>query len=313
MLMRILSVLIASFMILGCQTQGNAKKLTLSKHLNKAYSFNFKKKTVRLNNGYQMPIIGLGTWTLTNKEAENLVYHALKDGYRLIDTAEYYSDEKGVGKGVRKANKAGIVKRSEIFVTTKIMLGAYDNPSAAIKESNKELALGYIDLMLINQPGDNDRAVYQATEKAVKQKTVCSIGISNYYTKQALDEVLKYAKITPAVIQNENHLTYQNTKLKKYAEKYGIVLESWPPLGGPGHVSENLNNKTVKRIAKKHSKTSAQVILRWQLQAGYIAIPGSSNPKHIRENYDVFDFKPSTKEMSEIAKLNTNTPYENWK
>lgn len=312
MLKRILSVLMVSLMIVGCSAQGNMKTNSLDGHLNKAYSFNFKKKTVKLNSGYSMPILGLGTWMLTNKEAENSVYHALQDGYRLIDTAEYYGDEKGVGKGVRKAIKAGIVKRSEVFVTTKIMPDAYDNPSQAIKESNKTLGLGYIDLMLIHQPGDHDRAVYRAMEKAVKQKTVRSIGISNYYTKKALDEVLKYAKITPAVIQNENHLTYQNTKLKKYARKYGIVLESWYPLGGRGHVSENLNNKVVKRIAKKHRKTSAQVILRWQLQAGYIAIPGSSNPKHIKENYNIFDFKLSTKEMSDIDRLNTNTRYENW-
>ena len=114
-----------------------------------------------------------------------------------------------------------------------------------------------------------------------------SIGISNYYTKEEIDEVLSYATITPAVIQNENHIYYQNTELQDYVSQYGIIIESWYPFGGRGHTSENFNNETIKKIAEKYNKTSAQIILRWQLQAGYIVIPGSSNPDHIAENYDI--------------------------
>ena len=139
-----------------------------------------------------------------------------------------------------------------------------------------------------------------------------SIGISNYYTKEEIDEVLSYATITPAVIQNENHIYYQNTELQDYVSQYGIIIESWYPFGGRGHTSENFNNETIKKIAEKYNKTSAQIILRWQLQAGYIVIPGSSNPDHIAENYDIFTFKLNKKDMNNIANINISQRYENW-
>ena len=138
-----------------------------------------------------------------------------------------------------------------------------------------------------------------------------SIGISNYYTKEEIDEVLSYATITPAVIQNENHIYYQNTELQDYVSQYGIILESWYPFGGRGHTSENFNNETIKKIAEKYNKTSAQIILRWQLQAGYIVIPGSSNPDHIAENYDIFNFELSEEDMNNIADINISQRYEN--
>ena len=139
-----------------------------------------------------------------------------------------------------------------------------------------------------------------------------SIGISNYYTKEEIDEVLSYATITPAVIQNENHIYYQNTELQDYVSQYGIIIESWYPFGGRGHTSENFNNETIKKIAEKYNKTSAQIILRWQLQAGYIVIPGSSNPDHIAENYDIFNFELSKEDMNNIADINISQRYENW-
>ena len=127
-----------------------------------------------------------------------------------------------------------------------------------------------------------------------------------------VDEVLSFATITPAVIQNENHLYYQNTELREYVKQYGIVIESWYPFGGRGHTSENFNNETIVAIAQAHNKTSAQIILRWQLQAGYIAIPGSSNPDHILENITIFDFELTEDEMRQIAGINQNQRYENW-
>lgn len=274
--------------------------------------FDFAKKTVALNDGNEMPIIGLGTWTLSDEEAENCVYHALKCGMRLIDTARYYQCEVGVGKGIKKAISEGFVTRREIFVTSKIMPSDYSRASQGINDSLRDLGLDYVDLMLIHQPGYNDEAVYRAIEQAVYDGKVKSVGISNYYTKRALDKVLSYAKIPPAVIQNENHIYYQNTELQQYASSLGIVIESWYPFGGRGHTMENFNHPTVKELAEKYEKSSAQIILRWQLQAGYVAIPGSSNPDHIAENYDIFGFALTDAEMARISAINTGERYENW-
>ncbi len=274
--------------------------------------FNFDTKTVKLNSGYEMPIIGLGTWTQDDEETANSVYHALKDGYRLIDTAQYYGNEMGVGNGIKRAINDGIVTREDVFITTKIMPSNYDNAYNSVDESLKRLDTDYIDLLLIHQPGNNDEEVYKAMEDATRAGKVRSIGISNYYTKEAVDEVLSYAEIVPAVIQNENHIYYQNTDFQNYVSQYGIIMESWYPFGGRGHTSENFNNDVIKTLAEKYNKTSAQIILRWQLQAGYIVIPGSSNPDHILENYSIFDFKLSEEDMRNIANINKNERYENW-
>ena len=277
---------------------------------NKDTSFDFSNKYVILNNGIKMPIIGLGTWTFTNEEAEEAVYIAIKNGYRLIDTAQYYGDEVGVGKGVRKAISEGIVKREDIFVTSKIYASTDHNK--AIEKSLSDLDLDYIDLLLIHQPGFDDKGLYQTMEKYYKEGKLKAIGISNYYTKEAIDEVLSYAEIVPTVIQNENHIYYQNNELQDYVKQYGIIIESWYPFGGRGHTDENFNNETIVKIAKKYNKTSAQIILRWQLQAGYIVIPGSKNPDHIKENISIFDFELSDEDMKQIYNINENRRYENW-
>ena len=274
--------------------------------------FDFDSKSVTLNSGYQMPIIGLGTWTLSDDEAENSVYAALNCGRRLIDTARYYGNEVGVGRGIKRAINDGLVTREEIFVTTKIMPSDYSRAAEGIDESLNDLELDYLDLILIHQPGSNDEAVYHAMEDAVRAGKARAIGISNYYTKEAVDEVLSYAAIMPAVIQNENHLYYQNVELQDYVSQYGIVLESWYPFGGRGHTSKSFNNDVILGLAEKYSRSSAQIILRWQIQAGFIAIPGSSNPDHIAENYDVFDFELTPDEMLQIRNLDEQKRYENW-
>ena len=261
------------------------------------------QNVVTLNSGYPMPVIGLGTWTL---------YAALKTGMRLIDTALYYGNEEGVGRGIRRAVADGIVTREEIFVTSKIMPGDYDRAAQGIKNSLMDLGLDYVDLMLIHQPGWNDEAVYRALEQAVRDGKVRSIGISNYYTPEAVEEILSFAEIPPAVIQNENHLYYQNKALQAYVRQYGIVVESWYPFGGRGHTQEHFTNETIVRIANAHGKTPAQVILRWQIQDGYVTIPGSSNPDHIAENFDVFDFELTEQEMDEIRSGDRQERYENW-
>ena len=274
--------------------------------------FDFTSEKVLLNSGWEMPIIGTGTWTLSDEEAENSTYYALKSGMRLIDTARYYQNEVGVGKGLARAIDEGIVTREEVFITSKIYGGDHDQAVKTIDAALSDLGLDYIDLMLIHQPGADDAGVYKAMEEAVESGKLHSIGISNYYTKDQVDQVLSFAEITPAVIQNENHIYYQNAELRDYVKQYGIVMESWYPFGGRGHTQESFENEEILDIAKAHGKTAAQIILRWHLQDGYIAIPGSGNPDHIAENYDIFDFELSEDEMNRIRGIDEQRRYEPW-
>ncbi len=270
-------------------------------------------KMVKLNSGYEMPTLGLGTWTLIGQICENAVYAALKSGYRLIDTAKYYGNESEVGKAVARAISDGICKREEIFITTKLLPWS-SNPDRDIEDSLQELGVSYIDLCLLHQHGSasGDDAVYNSMIRAVKGGRVRSIGISNFYTEKAVSHFINDFEIPPAVIQNENHLKYQNRSLKNWAAKKGIFIESYYPFGGRGHTAEHLKNPQVLEIANKHNKAAAQIIVRWHLQEGYIAIPGSSNSSHIAENFDIWDFQLSDSEMKELSKLNTGKRYENW-
>lgn len=274
--------------------------------------FDFNKKTVKLNSGYEMPIIGLGTWTLDDRTAESSVYSALKDGYRLIDTAQYYGNEKGVGNGLKRAVNEGIVKREDVFITTKVMPSNFNRAYSSIDDSLRKLGVDYIDLMLIHQSGSGDVEVYKALCKGVKDGKLRSIGISNYYTAEEYDRVVSGGDIMPAVVQNENHPFFQNNELQQYVSQYGTVVESWYPFGGRGHTQDLFGNQTIKAIADDHGKTPAQIILRWHLQAGYITIPGSQNPDHILENYSIFDFELTDDEMERMKNLHTGQRYENW-
>jgi diketogulonate reductase-like aldo/keto reductase len=264
-----------------------------------------------LNDWNMMPVLWLWTWTLDNQQAESAVYEALKVWYRLIDTARYYENEEWVWRGIKRAIDEWLVKREDVFVTTKVIPSNYSNPDNEVDISLKNLGLDYIDLMLIHQPWANDNGLYHAFERAVEEWKVRSIGISNYYTPQAFDSIYSIAKIKPAVLQNENHIFYQNTKLKEYIKKYWTVLESWYPLGGRWHTDEVFSNETIKKLAEKYEKTSAQIVLRWQIQDGNIAIPWSSDPEHIKENYNIFDFELTSQEMKLIHMINKNQRYEN--
>ena len=268
--------------------------------------------SITLNSGYNMPVFGLGTWTQNDAAARKSVYTAIREGYRLIDTARYYGNERGVGEGVRQAISEGIITREEIFITSKIVPGGKRDYDALIDDSNNTLGLEYIDLMLIHQPGYGDKELYKALERGVKRGIIRSIGISNYYTPEEYEYIAGDAEIKPAVVQNENHPYYQNTELQDYVRRDGIVIESWYPLGGRGHTQELFADKVIAGIAQTHGKTSAQIIIRWHIQAGYIVIPGSKNPEHIRENINVFDFELTDDEMKAIAALNQSRRFENW-
>jgi len=304
--------------IVGCGASSQKDEMEMTKEISQSKGEKVSPiahtltEYVKLNSGYNMPALGLGTWTLSDDKAEESVYFAIKNGYRLIDTARYYNNEIGVGRGVRRAISEGVISREEIFVTSKIMPGDYRRPDAAIDDSLERLGLEYIDLMLVHQPGVGDEETYKALERGVRAGKIRSIGISNYYTPEAFERINRIAEIVPAVVQNENHPFYQNKELQEYLRKYGVIVESWYPFGGRGNTQKVFQNATIKEIARRHGKTSAQIVLRWQVQDGYIAIPGSSNPQHIAENADVFDFALSDEEMKQMRELNMNRRFENW-
>ncbi len=282
-------------------TSDRSKASTENK--NKTNSFDFKKRTVKLNNGIEMPIIGIGVFTLTSEETENSVLVALKEGYRLIDTAHIYGNEEAVGRAVKKSG----IPREEIFITTKLWTADFPNAEKEIDNRLKALGVEYIDLLLLHHPADYDKEAYKAMEKAVKAGKIKSIGLSNCYEKE-FEEIMKIATITPAVVQNETHPYNQWKDLKKFFDRYGTVLESWYPLGGRnsyglGGKEDLFNDSTIVELAKKYNKSSAQIILRWHLQAGNIAIPGSRNPKHIKENIEIFDFELSDEDMQKLGNL----------
>ena len=275
--------------------------------------FDLDAGTVTLNNGVSMPILGIGTFALSDSEAEESVYWALRDGYRLIDIARIYGDEAGVGRAIRRAIDEGLVTREEIFVTTKMWTSDYGNGDAAINASLERLGLDYIDLMILHhsQP-ENDVAAYKAMEQAVADGRLKAIGLSNYYDPDDFDRMVNAASILPAVLQNETHPYHQSTDMKEHIAQYGTVLESWFPLGGRGNTQALFNDPVISAIAAAHGKTSAQVILRWHLQDGHIAIPGSHNETHIQENFDIFDFELTSEEMEQIAALNKNERLGDW-
>ena len=267
--------------------------------------FNFDTKTVTLNSGYEMPLNGIGTYSLTGDECYNSITSALNSGVRLIDTAYMYNNEEEVGRAIRDSG----IPREEIFVITKIYPSQFNNPEEAIEMALDKLDIGYIDMMLLHHPGSNDVNAYIAMEKYVQQGKIHSIGLSNWYINE-LEEFLPQVEITPALVQNEIHPYYQELNVVPYIQSKGIVVQGWYPFGGRGHTSVLLNNKTIVEIANAHNVTSAQVILRWNLQREVVVIPGSSNPEHIKENTEIYDFELTSEEMQKIEKLNKNKKHD---
>ena len=267
--------------------------------------FNFDTHTVLLNSGYEMPIMGLGTYSLSDEECYNSVTSLLEAGGRLIDTAHIYGNEAAVGRAIRDSD----VPREEIFVITKLYPNQFANAEKAIEEAFEKLDIGYIDMMLLHHPGDNDVEAYKAMEQAMEEGKIRSIGLSNWYVEE-LTEFLPQVTITPALVQNEIHPYYQENDVIPFIQKKGIVVQGWYPFGGRGHTAELLGDEVISAIAEDHDVTSAQVILRWNLQKGVVVIPGSSNPDHIRENLDLFGFELTDEEMDRINALDRGEKHD---
>ena len=271
--------------------------------------FDFQSKTVLLNSGYSMPILGLGTYALDHDTCVQSVKALLAGGGRLIDTAYMYGNEEAVGEGVRQAMAEYGIPREEIFVITKIYPNQFGHPEAAIDMALEKLNLGYIDMMLLHHPGAGDVQAYRAMEAYAAQGKIRSLGLSNWYVEE-LTDFLPQVTIRPALVQNEIHPYYQEQDVVPFIQSQGIVVQCWYPLGGRGYTAELLNDEVIRRIAERHGVSSAQVILRWDLQRGIVVIPGSSNPDHIRENLDLFGFSLTEDEMEEIRSLDRNEKHD---
>ena len=267
--------------------------------------FDFEKRTVKLNSGYEMPVNGIGTYSLLGDTCVDSVSEALKRGVRLIDTAYMYHNEAEVGEAVRNSG----IPREEIFVITKLYPNQFADPEKAINEALKKLDIQYIDMMLLHHPGTDDVKAYKAMEKAVADGKIRSLGLSNWYVEE-LEEFLSQINITPALVQNEIHPYYQENDVIPYIQNLGIVVQGWYPLGGRGHTAELLSDEVISSIAAAHGKSSAQVILRWNLQKGVVVIPGSSNPDHIQENTELFDFELTEEEMERINALDRGEKHD---
>lgn len=283
----------------------NFNKTTNAGEFDLSKGTNGNAPTVRLSSGYDMPVLGLGTYSLHGDVCINSIKAALASGFRKFDTASIYGNEEEVGQAIRESD----VPREEIFVATKLYPDQYANPEAAIEECLKKLDIGYVDLMLLHHPGTNDVKAYKAMEKYVEQGKIRSIGVSCYYVKE-INEFLPQVDIMPVLVQNEVHPYYQDTEVVEHLHNLGIVVEAWYPLGGRGHQGELLSDPVLSEIAAGHNKSVVQVILRWHLQRGVVAIPGSSNPDHIEENISIFDFSLTDNEMARIAALNRNEKHD---
>jgi len=254
-----------------------------------------------LNNGVKMPMAGIGTFLLTPDEAEASCVSALQDGYRLIDTANAYMNEKAVGRAMKRSG----LQREKIFLETKLWPAFYEQEDV-VEKTLERLDTDYIDLLLIHQPSGNFVAGYRKIEKAYKDGKVRAIGLSNF-TKEQIEEILSICEVKPVVLQTELHPYNQEAELKAFLKENGMVAQAWYPLGHGDKVL--LQEPLFAELGNKYGKSAAQIILRWHMQDGNIVIPGSKNPDHIKANFDLFDFALTDAEMAQIAALNKNVRY----
>ena len=258
-------------------------------------------QTITLNNKETCPVVGIGTFMLSPAEAENSVREALRMGYRLIDTANAYVNERAVGRGMKKS---GVV-RDEIYLSTKLWPSEFENPKA-VDETLERLGVDYVDLLYIHQPAGNWLSGYRQLEKAYREGKARAIGISNFEGKY-IEELEKKWEIVPQFIQVEAHPYFTQKDLRVTLDKYGIKLMSWYPLG---HGDKSLIEEPIfSELGKKYGKSPAQIILRWHTQMGFVVIPGSKNVEHIKDNFDIMDFTLTAEEMAGIAKLDKGERY----
>ena len=256
---------------------------------------------ITLNNGLKMPAAGIGVFMLTSDQAEAAVETALKGGVRLIDTANAYANESATGRGMKKSGAA----REDIFLVTKLWPTVYEKETA-VDETLARLGTDYIDLLFLHQPTANWRAGYHTIEKAVKEGKVKAIGLSNF-PEELVREAIHTMELKPQMVQVEAHPYYPQTGLKKLLKEHDMGLMAWYPLG---HGDKALLEELVfAALAEMYHKTAAQVFLRWHVQSGHVVIPGSKNPDHIRDNFDIFDFALTDGDMAEIAKLDKGVRY----
>lgn len=262
---------------------------------------------ITLNNGTKIPQFGLGVYMIEGDEnTEVACLEALKLGYRHIDTAHSYQNERGVGAAVRECG----IPREELWITSKLWCNEYGEgiTADAIDRTLSRLGLDYLDLLLLHQPFGDYIGAWKDMEKAVKAGKVRGIGISNFEGSR-LEELLDAATIKPAVNQVECHPYYPQYELKKRLSEYGTVIESWYPLG---HADAGLlNEQLFSDLGQKYGKTNVQIILRWHIQSGNIVFPKSTNPQHIRENSEIFDFSLTDQEMGQIGRLDKNERFFN--
>lgn len=251
-----------------------------------------------LYNGVKMPQLGYGVYQVTKEECEQCVADALEVGYRLLDTAQAYFNEEQVGSAIAKSG----IEREEIFLTTKVWLEhyGYEQAKKSVLESMEKLQTGYLDLILLHQPFSDYYGAYRALEDLYEEGKVRAIGVSNFYPDRLVD-IVSFAKIKPMLNQVEVHPFHQQKLAKEYMDKYQVKMEAWAPFGeGRGGL---FTNPVLEEIAEKYGKTTAQVMLRWNLQRGVIVIPKSVHKERMVENFQVFDFALTQEDMEQIAAL----------
>lgn len=258
-------------------------------------------ETIRLNNGVEMPVLGYGVFQVSPDECERCVTEAIGIGYRLIDTAQAYFNEEGVGAAVKNCG----VPRSELFLTTKVWISnaGYERAATSIDESLRKLQTDYVDLLLIHQAYGDYYGTYRAMENALAAGKVRAIGVSNFQKGRFVDLAL-HVDVKPAVNQLEVHVFSQQTGIEPYLKEYGTTLMAWSPLGQGGNGL--FTNEVLAAIGNQYGKTPAQVALRYLTQRGIVAIPKSVHADRMKQNIDIFDFTLSANDMSRIASLNTN-------
>ena len=264
-----------------------------------------------LNNGVQMPQFGLGVYSIPDgEETYNSVMTALKCGYRHIDTAHAYQNERSVGQAIKDSG----IPRDSIWVTSKLWPNEYGE-EVTPKQLDKmleRLGLEYIDLVYLHQPLRDYNGGWRALEKALEAGKVRAIGISDFdFSDELFNSIVEPARIKPQMFQIECHPYAQREHWQEMAKKYDIKIECWFPLGGRDSKGEILRDPVIGEIAKAHGKSAAQIIIRWHIQKGFCVVPGSSNPKHIKENIEVFDFELTQDEMAKMASLNKEKRYFN--